>query len=177
MQAENESHMEKVIVRHKVSDFDAWKPYFVGDAEASLSLVASLVICAHNEENNIGQLLTRLSDDTTDIGLEILVVSSSTDSTDMIVRLCAVKDRRIHLIRQPARLGKADALSRALSYSRAPIMVFLDADTVPLPFAVPFILTPFSLDPSLGVLTGSVRAVNPNQSLVSQRFLTTSRRP
>jgi hypothetical protein len=25
----------KIIVRHKVRDFDAWKPYFVGDATAS----------------------------------------------------------------------------------------------------------------------------------------------
>ena len=145
-----------------------WAKRSVKPRLASAPLVASLVICAHNEENNIGQLLTRLSADTSDIDLEILVVSSSTDSTDMVVRFCALIDKRIRLIRQPARLGKANALSLAISHSRAAVVVFLDADTIPLPFAMQFILTPFAFDPSLGVLTGSVRAINANQSVISR---------
>lgn len=131
-------------------------------------VVASLVICAYNEERNIGRLLRRLSEDSTGLDLEIIVVSCSTDGTDAIVTACSLVDERIRLLREANRFGKAKALSHAMAYAKGVALLFIDADTLPLHGSVFAILEPFWVDKCVGVTTGSVEAANTDRSLISR---------
>jgi hypothetical protein len=41
----------KIIVRHKVKDFDTWKPYFVGDAKRQRDATATRWHLARNQQD------------------------------------------------------------------------------------------------------------------------------
>ncbi len=76
-------------------------------------------IFAHNEEANIAHLLQiMLEQDLEKVEIrEIIVVSSgSTDQTDSIVRQFGQKDRRIRLLVQAKRQGKASAINLFLKH-------------------------------------------------------------
>ncbi len=109
-------------------------------------LRASIGIMAYNEERNIGKLLEALTTQrlgSVEIG-EILVVSSgSTDRTDEIVRDWAGRDRRVRLLRQESREGKASAINLYLAQARGDIFVLESGDTIPAPDCVERLLAPF----------------------------------
>jgi glycosyltransferase involved in cell wall biosynthesis len=69
-------------------------------------------ICAYNEEWNIGELLTNiLSIQGIPKDAEVIAVCSGCqDGTAEVVREFARRDRRVKLIEEPRRLGKAAAV-------------------------------------------------------------------
>lgn len=115
----------------------------------------SIGICAYNEEKNIARLLSNLlTEQDLSLDSEIIVICSGcTDSTPEIVRSFCEKDRRVKLIVEPTRNGKISALNKILSLYDGDYFVNLDADHMPLPGAISYLIPHFK-NPSVGVVSG-----------------------
>lgn len=88
-------------------------------------------IAAYNEEANIGRLLKTIKDQKLkQVKIsEILVISSgSIDRTNEIVSGLRLKNKKIHLIKQSKRLGKASAVNIILAKAKEDIIVLMGAD-------------------------------------------------
>ena len=96
----------------------------------------SVGIMAHNEEQNIHNLLDTLSQDAD----EIIVVSSSTDRTNEIVR----KYPNIQLIEQKKRIGKAKSINQFLKTAKNNILVLCSADVLPAKNALLRLIEPLN---------------------------------
>ena len=96
---------------------------------------AIIGIPVSNEEKNIGNLLTALERTSIDERIEkICIVSSSTDLTNTIVRAHSKTDKRIELIVEPGRRGKASAWNRLIQtaeFGGFDAMVYLGGDNLP----------------------------------------------
>ncbi len=88
-------------------------------------------IMAYNEEANIGQLLQDLLDQrlqTVELASIVVVASGCSDDTVLIVRRYAEQDKRIQLLEQAAREGKASAINLFLSHVEEEYLVLSSAD-------------------------------------------------
>jgi len=94
----------------------------------------SIGICAYNEEKNIGRLLSFLQKERFEFNLkEIIVVASGcTDRTVNIVRKFTRKNKKIKLIVERKRRGKASAVNVILRKAKGEVIVFIGADNIPL---------------------------------------------
>lgn len=116
----------------------------------------SIGIAAYNEAKNIGKLLDRLQEqkmgpDSLD---EIYVIASGcTDGTEGIVREHAKTDKRIKLIVEKEKRGKASAVNLFIKQAKADILVLESADTLPEPETIQSLITPFK-DESVGMTGG-----------------------
>lgn len=92
----------------------------------------TVLICAYNEEHNIGRLLASVLDQQCSefLILERIVVIADgcTDKTTNIIRQYARTESRIELVENPSRLGKPLAFNRAKKNVRSDFLVSLDAD-------------------------------------------------
>lgn len=150
------------------------------DSHRSLSTV-SIVISAHNEQNNMDRRLLGLLDlldaqresptfavlrgkassqlqpsarSCADISGEIIVVSDgSTDNTVAIVRSYA--DRGVRLLEIPQKVGKAEALSCGAALARNEILVFADVRQRWADDALQRMLENFA-DPTVGAVSGDL---------------------
>jgi cellulose synthase/poly-beta-1,6-N-acetylglucosamine synthase-like glycosyltransferase len=94
----------------------------------------SIGVMAHNEERNIGRLLERLLEQETRKAVikDIIVVSSgSTDGTNNIVRDFCKRDKRVRLIEEPRRRGKAHAINLFLMECGCDFAVLVSGDVLP----------------------------------------------
>jgi cellulose synthase/poly-beta-1,6-N-acetylglucosamine synthase-like glycosyltransferase len=125
----------------------------------------SMVIAAHNEENDIeAKLENALSLDYPEDRFEIIVASDcSTDRTDEIVRSFAARGVKLH--RQVERHGKTRAQHRAVSVSTGEILIFSDATTMYEPDVIRKIVRNFA-DPSVGCVAGQLVYVDGKSSAV-----------
>jgi biofilm PGA synthesis N-glycosyltransferase PgaC len=117
---------------------------------------------AYNEEANIGHLLGALIDQQTTICSirEIIVLASGcTDGTEAIVRDWARRDRRIKLVVQSRREGKASALNLFVQHSRCEILVLAGADTLPTATTIERLVEPF-IEPDVGMTGGRPIPIN-----------------
>jgi cellulose synthase/poly-beta-1,6-N-acetylglucosamine synthase-like glycosyltransferase len=130
-----------------------------------LEPLITILIPAHNEEESIGATLqNKLSLNYPRQKLEILVVSdASEDRTDDIVQ--QYESHGVRLIRQNPRAGKTSALNLAASSAKGEILVFSDANSIYNQDALKYLMENFS-DPSVGYVTGQMKYVNPDGSLV-----------
>jgi biofilm PGA synthesis N-glycosyltransferase PgaC len=113
----------------------------------------SVGIMAHNEENNIGQLLQNLLDqELQNVTLESLVVvsSGSTDNTEAIVQDFARKDKRVKLLVQNTREGKASAINLFLNQAKEEVLVLSSADLQLEQDTLENLVAPFK-DPEIGM--------------------------
>jgi biofilm PGA synthesis N-glycosyltransferase PgaC len=110
-------------------------------------LDVSIGVMAYNEESNIGQLLQSLSHQelSAEVRLEeiIVVASGCTDNTEEIVRRCMKQDKRIRLLVQTERQGKASAINLFLSRASGDIFILESADTLPEDGTIAKLVTPF----------------------------------
>jgi len=117
---------------------------------------------AHNEEANIGRLLEavfsqRMKNVTV---TEIVVVASGcTDNTEAIVCDWAKRDRRIRLLVQEKRTGKASAINEYLPQAREKILVLCSADLLPEADAIEQLVAPL-IDPEVGMTSSRPVPVN-----------------
>jgi cellulose synthase/poly-beta-1,6-N-acetylglucosamine synthase-like glycosyltransferase len=89
-------------------------------------------ICAYNEDKNIGQLLEDLSQQELPEEHEVLIVCSGcTDKTVKIAQEHAKQDRRIRVLVEEERKGKASAVNRIIENAKGTIILFVSADTLP----------------------------------------------
>src|SRR3972149_10635036 len=118
----------------------------------------SIGIMAHNEERNIGSLLAALVNSA--ISSEIVVVASGcTDRTESIVRSWQTRDKRIHLIVQETREGKASAVNAFLRHTKERVVVLCSADLIPDHGTIERLLEPFG-DPEVGMTSARPVPVN-----------------
>lgn len=87
----------------------------------------SICIAAHNEERNIGRLLTKLVHEA--LLDEIVVVASG--CTDKTVEIAQSFSPRVKILIQLEREGKASAINLFLSQCDADIVILESADTLP----------------------------------------------
>jgi cellulose synthase/poly-beta-1,6-N-acetylglucosamine synthase-like glycosyltransferase len=125
----------------------------------------SLIITAYNEESCIASSLqNKLKLNYPKDKIEIIVVSDgSTDKTDEIVH--QFSENGVKLIRQNPRAGKTQALNRAVANARGEIIIFADANSIYHADALKEILNNFH-DPKVGYVTGQMKYVNPDGSMV-----------
>jgi len=118
-------------------------------------ILVSVGICAYNEENNIGELIeTLLRDQDLPQNSEIIVICSGcSDRTPEIVRKYAEADPRVKLILEDERRGKAPALNRILSIYKGRIFIHLDADQLPEPKSIKYLIKHFN-DNKVGAVSG-----------------------
>jgi cellulose synthase/poly-beta-1,6-N-acetylglucosamine synthase-like glycosyltransferase len=85
----------------------------------------------------------------------IIVCSGCTDETVPIARLFAEADRRIKVIVEPERRGKASAVNLILREARGRFIVFLGADVIPGERAIARIAQRLSSAEDLGIVSGA----------------------
>ncbi len=119
--------------------------------------IVSIGVFVYNEEKNIMHLLNSLLNQKMNrikIG-EILVVSSgSTDNTNKIVDTFSRKNKKIKLIMQGKREGKASAINLFLKNAKNKIVVIESGDTIPDRNCIENICSPLFINKNMG-LTGA----------------------
>ncbi len=125
-------------------------------------------IMAYNEQCNIGRLLEALlTQQTQTVSIEdiIVVASGCTDRTEEIVSEFALRDSRVHLLRQPQREGKASAVNLLMRSARQEVVVLHSADTVPAPGMIEALIAPFE-NPQVGMVGGHPIPTNRSDTLM-----------
>jgi biofilm PGA synthesis N-glycosyltransferase PgaC len=116
----------------------------------------SIGIMVYNEEKNIASLLNTLLDQhpSNCIINEIVVVASGcTDGTVEIVKKYIKKDKKIKLLKQERREGKASAVNYFLAHAKSDIIVLESGDTIPVKHAIEKLVERFK-DPKVGMVGG-----------------------
>jgi cellulose synthase/poly-beta-1,6-N-acetylglucosamine synthase-like glycosyltransferase len=128
-------------------------------------------IMAHDEEANIVPALRSiLGQAGPHVGVfEVIVVASGcTDDTVSLARRVAAEDRRVRVVEQAAREGKASAINLFLGAARdASLLVLAGADTRLEPGALDALLAPFD-DPGVGMTGGRPVPVNAPDTLLGR---------
>ena len=112
-------------------------------------------ITAYNEEKNIGKLLESLIKERYSFKLkEIIVVASGcTDKTTDIIERFSRINKKIKLIIEKKRRGKASAINIILKRSKGSIIVFICADNIPKKDSINKIVKKFSKK-KIGAVSG-----------------------
>ena len=126
---------------------------------------ACAVLAGYNESETIGATLDSLWGSYP--RLEIIVVDDgSDDGMAQVARRFAADHVGVTVLGRPHRGGKSSALNLALPYTRAEIVVSVDADSHLGPNAIWEIVQPFQ-NPQVGVVSGTVLARNPFTNLAT----------
>jgi len=121
------------------------------------NLGVSVGICAYNEGKNIGGLIENLlnqpvgNHELTEI---VVVASGCTDETIPVVQTWCNKNRKVKLIVEPKRNGKAAAINKLLRAMKGDVLVHVSADLFLSQDALQPLLDHFN-DPSVGGVSGS----------------------
>jgi poly-beta-1,6-N-acetyl-D-glucosamine synthase len=125
-------------------------------------------IMAYNEEGNIGRLLEALLVQKTEqvvIDEIIVVASGCTDRTEEIVLEYVSCDKRVRLLRQAHREGKASAVNLLMGNTRSEVVILHSADTLPLPGSIEALVAPMC-DPQIGMVGGHPVPTNPQNNFM-----------
>lgn len=130
-------------------------------------------ICAYNEEWNIGNLLSNLlTMQNLEPNSEIIVVCSGcTDRTPNVVRSFSRQDRRVRVIKEARRDGKAAAVNRILSEAKGKSIVLLPADVTPIPGCIQLLLEA-ALEDGVGMACGRPTPIRRGRTLVREMVQT-----
>jgi cellulose synthase/poly-beta-1,6-N-acetylglucosamine synthase-like glycosyltransferase len=113
-------------------------------------LKLSVIVCAYNEEKSIGPLLENLACQRTPPEVDeseiIVVASGCTDATVDVVKQETKKCRKITLVEEDQRSGKAEALNKAFGMSTGDYIALVPADVLPAENAIYHLLVPFRND-------------------------------
>lgn len=123
---------------------------------------------AYNEEANIGCLLRSVLSQNFTHGFlkKIYVVASGcTDRTEEIVRDFMKQDKRIELIIQVQREGKASAINLFLKKASGDIFILESGDTVPEKGTLDKLVAPF-VNSNIGMTGAHPIPVNPNDTFL-----------
>src|SRR5258708_17054450 len=126
-------------------------------------LSVSICIPAYNEERNIPHILQALITQKTNqilINKIIVVCSGCTDKTSQIVKRFIKKDKRIKLIEQTERSGKAAAINAFTQKANDHIIVIESADTIPDQKTIENLCMPFVEKYEVGMTGGAPIPIN-----------------
>jgi len=125
-------------------------------------------ICAYNEEENIGPLLTTILSEKIVGPFEIIIVSDgSTDSTDSIVKEIADRNSLIRLIRHPLRKGRSAAIDTLFRESSGEIIIVVSADTQLCNGSIQQMIDGFK-EPTVGMCWSKLVPINDQHQLISK---------
>jgi cellulose synthase/poly-beta-1,6-N-acetylglucosamine synthase-like glycosyltransferase len=126
-----------------------------GEAPSGELPEISLIICAYNEEQVIGEKIKNSLELDYPAGkLKIIVVSDgSSDRTNEIAR--SFSDPRLTFLAYEERGGKAKALNTGMAHLSGTIVVFTDANVIFEPDALRILVANFA-DPKVGCVVGNV---------------------
>jgi len=131
----------------------------------------SVGICAHNEEENIRQLVINVLNQhlSEKFSLEeiIVVASGCTDSTPEIVRKLSREDKRVELIEEEERGGKATAVNKILHEYIGDALVLVAADAQPGNDSLNSLLDTLFSAEDIGVVGSHPIPVNPTAGLAN----------
>lgn len=116
----------------------------------------SIGICVYNEEKSIGRTLQSLTaQKLRKVAIDeiIVIASGTTDKSIEIVKKFLKKDRRIKLIRQKKREGKASAVNLFIKKAKNNVLVLLGGDLLLEDITIERLVGKFS-NPEIG-MTGS----------------------
>jgi cellulose synthase/poly-beta-1,6-N-acetylglucosamine synthase-like glycosyltransferase len=127
----------------------------------------TVVTAAFNEAAHIeATVRNKLEQDYPRELLDVIVISDeSVDGTDEIVARIAAEDPRVRLMRQVPRAGKTSGLNLAMPQVRGDIVLFSDANSIYDRSALRTLVRNFS-DPRVGYVSGQMKYVNPDGSMV-----------
>jgi poly-beta-1,6-N-acetyl-D-glucosamine synthase len=124
-----------------------------------------VILAGHNEAEAIGSTLRSVWG--TYPRLEIIVMDDgSTDETAAIAREFARRHPGVLVLRREERGGKSSAMNFALQYTRAEVVVVVDADSHLGPGAIWEVVQPLQ-DPGVGAVGGAVAGRNSLTNLVT----------
>lgn len=125
----------------------------------------SLIIPTWNEESTVeGKLKNTFTLKYPKNKLEVIVIDSgSTDNTKEIVK----KFKRVKLITEKRRSGKAKALNKAFKFCKGDVVVITDADSR-LKEDILLKTMPCFSDPKVGALTGKLVLINPDENTATK---------
>jgi biofilm PGA synthesis N-glycosyltransferase PgaC len=133
-----------------------------GEVSEVSGLDCSVGVMAYNEEANIAAALDCILRQEPAAGgvAELIVVASGCeDATAAIVAGVARTDRRVRLIEQARREGKASAINLFISAARSPVLVMVGADVLVEDGTFDALLRHFE-DPTVGMVGGHPAPVN-----------------
>jgi len=125
-------------------------------------------VLVHNEEPTIEACLRAIlaeQEGRTRVGSVLVIASGCTDGTEEIVRSVAAKDRRLRLVVESERSGKASALNILLRHSAEPFVVILGGDVVFTAGSLARLVEPLA-DPSVGMTGARPAPTNPRYGIV-----------
>lgn len=131
-------------------------------------MFCSVGIMAYNEEENVADAIRTILGQELSCGqvAELIVVASGcTDATVPIVREIAGRDRRVRLIEQPEREGKASAINLFIAAATSPVLLMVSADVIVGDGTIDALLRHFE-DPSVGMVGGHPIPVNPETTFL-----------
>ncbi len=130
--------------------------------------LVSVIVPGKNEGKHLPALAESLRRQTYS-RLELIVVDDgSDDDTESIGRRLKRQGLIDHFIRNEVRGGKASAANTALVYAKGRFIVHLDADLHLNNDAIERIITPFFMDPAIGIVGGDVRVRNTTDSFITR---------
>lgn len=134
-------------------------------------LDVSILIPCYNERKNLEKLLNALTKQKASSPFSIkeiaIVASGCNDGSEDIVKEFMKRDKRIKLLVQEKRDGKASAINFFLKQSNADIVVMESADTLPEEYAINNLLQPF-INPKVGMAGGRPIPLNKYKSLTNR---------
>jgi biofilm PGA synthesis N-glycosyltransferase PgaC len=117
----------------------------------------SVGICAYNEESSIERVVSNVlcqplpyDSDLTEV---LIVASGCTDRTEDIVRKISLRNRKVRLISEESKRGKASAINQILREATGDIIVMTDADVLPASGSLMELIKPFR-DQAVGAVGG-----------------------
>jgi glycosyltransferase involved in cell wall biosynthesis len=125
-------------------------------------------VLVHNEDPTIETCLSAIlaeQEGRTTVQSVLVIASGCTDKTEEIVRSVAAKDRRLRLVVESERSGKASALNILLRHSSEPFVVILGGDVVFTPGSLARLVEPLA-DPSVGMTGARPAPTNPRNGIV-----------
>jgi biofilm PGA synthesis N-glycosyltransferase PgaC len=119
---------------------------------------ATILIAAFNEAEHIEETIEGcLRVNYGDVEIVVVDDGSTDDTVDRV--LPYVRDGRVRLVRKMMNEGKAMALNDGLRCTRGEVILIIDADAVPDPDVVKYMVPHFQ-SPRVGAVTGNPRVVN-----------------
>lgn len=117
----------------------------------------AVIIPTYNRASLLGQTINSVLAQTHQ-NLDVIIVDDgSTDSTSDVVS--QFSDERVHYVYQKNQGGSA-ARNKGRTYTKAPLLMFLDSDDLLFPQALELLKREADLDPGLGLIGGTYRLID-----------------
>ena len=156
-----------LLLMWQVSFALRYKPFT--RADASILPRLSVVIPAFNEGAQVLDTVRSVmaSDYPRDLLQVICVDDGSEDDTwKWITQAYEEFPACVHILKQPANLGKRCALMAGFAQAKGAVIVTLDSDSEVLPDTLAELVSPFVQDARVGSVAGNVRVLNQDEGMI-----------